>query len=523
MKASFDIAVIGSGFAGSLVALIARRLGHSVVLLERDRHPRFAIGESSTPLANLLLEELAQRYDLPTIAPLTKWGSWQANHPDIACGLKRGFTFYHHSRGQPWEERPDRSNQLLVAASPNDTIADTHWYRPDFDHFLVREAQRAGVEYLDEADLSGARPEAGGMTLSGTRHGQPREIRARFVVDASGPRGFLHHRLGLGEATFRNLPPTEALFTHFTGVHRWDAQHPSADPPPYPVDDAAVHHVFDGGWMWVLRFNNRITSAGVAATTAVARQLQLSEGGIAWRRLLEQLPAVGGQFIDARPACPFVHVPRLSFRSETVAGQNWVLLPSAAGFVDPLLSNGFPLTLLGIGRIAQALEEHGATDRLAKQLVGYERQTLRELDITADLVGALYANMGDPEIFSALTLLYFAAAMMAETRRRLGLGRTESFPSFLLEDDRAFGPGLHECLKAGRSPLNRKDRAALIDTIRQTIEPFNLARLGDPALRNWYPCLADDLFNAAPKLGVGREAVAQLLERCGFSAAGAGV
>src|SRR5437762_13768060 len=96
MNADFDIAVVGSGFGGSLIAMIARRLGRSVVLLERGKHPRFAIGESSTPLANLLLAELAARYDLPRVMPLAKWGSWQRTYPEIGCGLKRGFTFYHH-------------------------------------------------------------------------------------------------------------------------------------------------------------------------------------------------------------------------------------------------------------------------------------------------------------------------------------------------------------------------------------------------------------------------------------------
>ena len=70
MNADFDIAIVGSGFGGSLMAMIARRLGRSVILLERGRHPRFVIGESSTPLANLLLEELARRYDLPRLLPL---------------------------------------------------------------------------------------------------------------------------------------------------------------------------------------------------------------------------------------------------------------------------------------------------------------------------------------------------------------------------------------------------------------------------------------------------------------------
>ena len=51
----FQVVVVGSGFAGSLIAMIARRLGYTTALIERGRHPRFAIGESSTPLANLLL------------------------------------------------------------------------------------------------------------------------------------------------------------------------------------------------------------------------------------------------------------------------------------------------------------------------------------------------------------------------------------------------------------------------------------------------------------------------------------
>src|SRR5687767_2874897 len=120
MKTDFDIAVVGSGFGGSLTAMIARRLGRSVILLERGRHPRFAIGESSTPLANLLLEELARRYDLPRLLPFAKWGSWRREYPRIACGLKRGFTFYHHSSGRHFEPQPERRNELLVAASPHD-------------------------------------------------------------------------------------------------------------------------------------------------------------------------------------------------------------------------------------------------------------------------------------------------------------------------------------------------------------------------------------------------------------------
>ena len=73
-----DIAVVGAGFSGSLLSLLLKRIGLRCVLIDRGSHPRFAVGESSTPMANLILEDLARRYDLPRVAPLSNYGSW--NH-----------------------------------------------------------------------------------------------------------------------------------------------------------------------------------------------------------------------------------------------------------------------------------------------------------------------------------------------------------------------------------------------------------------------------------------------------------
>ena len=270
-----DVAIVGSGFAGSLLALVLRQRGMRVALLERGRHPRFAIGESSTPLAGLLLEELADRYDLPRLRPFSKWGTWQDAYPDVACGRKRGFSFFQHETGRPFADDRTHARQLLVAASPNDAIADTHWYRPDFDHWLVREAEAAGVCYLDETALDVPAFDQGHPVIEGTRRGERMRVDATFLVDASGPRGFLWSRLGLGDAPMAWLPPTQALYSHFEGVERWDSLVASDATPPYPVDDAALHHVLPGAWVWVLRFNNGVTSAGVAATDAVARRVRL--------------------------------------------------------------------------------------------------------------------------------------------------------------------------------------------------------------------------------------------------------
>jgi len=496
LKRDFDLAIVGAGFGGSLMAMIAHQLGLSVVLLEQGRHPRMAIGESTTPLSNLLLERLSTTYDLPRIAPLAKWGSWQRTYPQIACGLKRGFTFFHHE------------DELLVTASPHDDIADTHWYRADVDHFLVREAQGLGVDYRDRArieTLAFAEEEA---TLIGRAGEEAFDLHARLLIDATGPRGFLHRSLGLKESPLPGLPPTQSLYSHFTGVTRTET---AADAAPYPVDDAAVHHVFEGGWVWVLRFNNGIASAGVAATRRVAEELALSEGEPAWQRLLDRLPQLKSQFKQASACQPFRYMQAVAFRSSTMAGKRWAMLPSAAGFVDPLLSTGFALTLTGIERLAQIIHKHRDSADLAARLQGYAQETDSDLLAASRLIGALYATMADFSSFTAVSLLYFAAVSFAETAHRLG--KAELAPGFLLHRHPSFGPASRLLLERAYKP----DGAFAAD-VQRLIEPFNVGGFGDPARHNMYPVRADDLLDAAHKLGASREEIVALLERSGFFA-----
>ena len=471
MPNDFDVAVVGSGFGGSLIAMIARQLGRSVILIERGRHPRFAIGESSTPLANLLLEEIARDYRLDALLPLTKWGTWQAIHPELACGLKRGFTFYHHQLRKPWKADELRRNELLVAASPHDRIADTHWYRSDVDHFFVREAQRLGAEFIDRTDLSAVESAANSVKLSGPNF----SVSAGFVIDASGPRGFLHRALKFPENAFENFPATQALYAHFENVERWEnLPCYSGGQPPYPVDDAAVHHIFPGGWIWVLRFSTGVTSAGVATTNDV------SGGAKSWARLTSLLPMLQAQFARAKPMLPFFHMPKVPFRAGQAVGPRWAMLPSAAGSIDPLLSTGFPLTLWGVKRLAKVMEENWGEPALRE----YERITFAELDRAARLVANLYASFEEFEKFCAVSMKYFAAASYAEAARR----------------------------------LNRSEKAAtFLSELEHPVNAINVAGLADPAQRNWHPCRAEDLLENCWKLGASRDEVREMLRRTGFS------
>jgi FADH2 O2-dependent halogenase len=514
MNISCDVVIIGSGFAGSLMALCLRNRGRRVVMIERGRHPRFAIGESSTPLANLLLEELADRYELPRVGVFSKWGTWQRARPDVGGGLKRGFSFYFHRPDEAFPSDPEHERQLLVAASPHDDIGDTHWYRPDFDHNLVREAEEAGVVYLDETEITRVDLGDGHAALEGVRHGAAVHVSAGFVVDASGPRGYLGRALTLETARLAWMPPTQGLYTHFENVGRWD-ESISADGAPYPPDSAALHHVFPGGWIWVLRFANGITSAGAALTDPLASRLGAADGAEAWDRLLATLPAVADQFRRARAVHPWVYSPRIAFRTRQVCGTTWALLPSAAGVIDPLLSTGFPLTLLGVQRLLEVLERSTSTSEREAGLRRYEQVTLDELDATERLVAALYATMTDATLFKRLTLLYFAAASFSEAARRLK--RPDLAPGFLLHAHPLFGAELRWCCDMASQPLTAGARETLIERIDRAIEPFDIAGLRDRSRRDWYPVLAEDLVANGAKLQATAADVEALLERCGFA------
>jgi FADH2 O2-dependent halogenase len=213
---------------------------------------------------------------------------------------------------------------------------------------------------------------------------------------------------------------------------------------------------------------------------------------------------------------PFVHAPRLSFRSARAAGSAWALLPSAAGVIDPLLSTGFPVTLLGLQRLLDVLERTAPGPERDEALRRYECKTLAELDATERLVAALYETMTDPPLFKRLGLLYFAAASFSEAARRLG--RPELAPGFLLSAHPAFGPELAACATAAMSRPQGAARQALEDRLERAIEPFDIAGLADPGRRSWYPVLASDLLEAGAKLKATPNELRQLLERSGFPA-----
>lgn len=513
MVADFDLVVVGSGFAGSLISMIARRLGYRVALVERGRHPRFAIGESTTPLANLILEELSLRYDLPALMPLTKWGAWRRVYPGLGCGLKRGFSFFHHAVGSRRTFGANREHQLLVAASPRDEIADTHWYRADLDHFLVREAQRSGAEFLEAWQPTGLELGPIGGVLVGESHGRVQRLSFRRLIDASGGGvggSCVTRLLQLGVDALEGFPVTRTLYAHFRDIPRWAELHPSSELTPYPVDDSAMHHVFDEGWFWVLRFANGLTSAGVVMTDAAPLARGLKPTRSSWTELLAQFPQISEHLGPGIPEGAFHQQSVVGFRGRHAIAGPCVLLPSALGFVDPMFSTGFPLTLLGVERLAKGISGGDLGSEFEATLGCYERQTVSELNLTAKFMGAAYRLFSDFDSFRSLSMLYFTAAIYSETVRRLG--KPELASGFLLGDHPVFGSASARCLEIAGTVPSR----VFTDQVRRAIEPFELAGLMKSEAQHWYPASALPMLEGAAKVGVSPAEMQSMLDRVGF-------
>jgi len=490
------IAVVGSGFAGAILARVARALGHEVTLLERGHHPRFAIGESSTPLAALALERLAARYGLADLHALAAYGRWRAALPDLRRGLKRGFTFYRHEPGLPYRNGPDNDRRLLVAASPDDAVADTHWLREDVDHHLVRRAAAEGVAYLDGAALDGVEERDGGAALRVQRQGETRTLQVDLVVDASGAAGAVAGRVGADDDTPPGLR-TWLVYGHFEGVRtlREVAGAASFSPGPYPDERAAVHHLLDEGWMYELRFDHGVTSAGIVVEGD--RDASGASPDTIFRGLLARYPSLEAQFADARPGRPIALLPGLQRQRARAAGARWALLPHTYMFWSPLFSTGIAWSLLGVERLGRILED-GASG-LAPGLRRYAETLTGEGDHLQALVEAAYRARRDFDAFDAVSQVYFAAASYGEAVQRLceppaGTGGDWAWWGLLGATD--------PVVRSIVDRLARGDAPRTLEAAARLIAPRNVAGLADPARRRLYPVDLDALVGASAVLGL---------------------
>ena len=518
---SCEVVIVGSGFAGSLLARILAVQGYDVVLLERGTHPRFAIGESSTPLANLSLQRLATRYGMADCYNLATHGRWLAHFPEIGRGLKRGFTYYRHHPDQPFANRGFDSERLLVAASPHDSLSDSHWLRADVDHHFVRQAIAVGVDYRDRVDLTSADVAPDAVRVSGTRNGAPFELRANFLIDASGPSGFLARQLSIPSGLEKTETRSALVFSHFDGVRLMKDVVPGMPEGPYPDDWAAVHHVIDEGWMYSLRFDDGVTSAGFLLTpTGIAslKSSATSDAATLWHAMIRRYPTLETAFAEATPLMPVSFLPAIQHRLTRAAGERWAMMPHAYAFVDPLFSTGIAWGLRAVERLALAFESAAPNRRVPDPdvLAHYDAALAAEADQIDRVVAGAYEAMAHFDLFVAQTMLYFATVSFAEVSQRLAPKESAAWNGFLGVGDPVLEPLPLEALRRlrqitqGRGAVGTsEERRGFAEWISHAIAPRNIAGLADPARRNLYPVDFDVLVERHALLGMSRD---QLLE-----------
>jgi tetracycline 7-halogenase / FADH2 O2-dependent halogenase len=493
----FDFAVLGSGFAGSIMSLALNQCGYRVCLIEKDHHPRFAIGESSTPIADMILRRLAEKYKLPFLENISRYGTWQETHPDILCGIKRGFSYYRHKSGQAFDTDYNNSNQLLVAASSDDYDSDTHWYRADVDSFLVEKVMENGIDYMDRTEVVNViQNDNHGLNFEVRSNGKTSHIQCNWLIDATGSSKFASEFFDIHESSSHFQTQSKALYSHFQNVVPWtdylkNERQASVQNYPFNADHSALHHLIDEGWMWNLRFNNGLVSAGFMIDLSTHETSFTPENpeGI-WKYLISRYPSIRSCYKNAHISPlpgDFTVTGRLQRQLDKVFSGRWIALNHTAGFIDPLHSTGIAHTLTGVERLLDIFCNIDDRDDNIDQHLSLHQSSLSDEFYLIDLlVAGCYLARDYFDLFHAFTMVYFACTVSYEQSRLKGM-----IPeTYLNSGDPAIRKLVEESWQDLSELIDQEPGQVEIDSYveraRKRIQPFNTVGLLDPDKKNMY-------------------------------------
>ena len=529
-----DILILGSGFGGSLLALILARAGKSVVMVDRSRHPRFAIGESSTPLADRTMARMVHRYGLPELRPLCHWGTWQRECSQVLCGKKRGFTYLDQTSGDDLSPSNFDARRLLVSASVDDEHSDTHWLRSDVDQFLFELAQSSGVITFQQC-LYSLNQHDNQWTLEGTAAGtvdpslrrrefnsiqQSIKIQAPFLIDATGSSNGVLKFLNVPDHTHLLKTNSRSIFAHFESAATCERllrdNSIDVEPFPYHCDDAAVHQVLPDGWMWQLRFDDDSLSAGfMIDERPEAKRVpqKFATPTEEWNWRIARSPFLSRQFQQAkivRPESGLQSTKRIQRLAGQGAGRNWAAITNTVGFIDPLHSTGIAHTLFSISRLAEILVTTNDFTEREQRLREYSDSLIEEIRFVDELVEGCYEAIPSFRLWCLWGMLYFAAATSMEQTPAAKIGDV----SFLRANDAVFRSMLREArqrlgiarcrapaenvsgkaLAAGEFEFHQKQLPVASATrlmefagwLQSAIKPWNQVGLFDDSCNNLY-------------------------------------
>lgn len=401
----YSVAILGSGIAGSTLANILARHGHSVVLIDSGTHPRFALGESTIGETTYLLKLLAQRFDVPELGHVSSFEGVR-QHVSSACGVKRNFGFVYHREGEVQD--PEEVTQCSVSEFPNGP--EMHMHRQDIDSYLFYSAVRHGAHprqrtFVDHVEIT---DDAATLT---TRAGE--RIRVRYVVDASGRNSVLANQYGLREDPCRFKTHSRTLFTHMVGVTPFDeVTRPSGQPSPW--HQGTLHHIFDGGWLWVIPFDNHQSATNPLCSVGLnldTHRFPKQPGVTAdeeWQTYLDRFPSVARQFAAARPTWDWVSTGRTQYSSTRTVGDRWTMMSHAAGAIDALFSRGMANTMQVIYAFAPMLMDALTDgDLSAERFASIDQLNQTILDVNDRLVAGSYTSFRDFDLWRAWSKVWF--------------------------------------------------------------------------------------------------------------------
>ncbi|MFH8983980.1 tryptophan 7-halogenase [Streptomyces varsoviensis] len=315
----YDVIVVGGGPGGSTVATLTAMRGARVLLLEKERFPRYQIGESLLP------------------ATVHGIGKLLGVLPELEAArftTKRGGTFRWGKSPEPWTFAFAVSSRF-----PGPTSTAYQVERMRFDQILLDNARRKGVEVRERCpvvDVLEADGRVGGVRFADP-DGVRREARARFVVDASGNGSRIHGRTG-GRRVYSEFFKNIALFGYFEGGRRL----------PEPNSGNILCAAFESGWFWYIPLTDQLTSVGAVLHRDALERVQ-GDREQALARLIEECPLIAEYLADARRVTtgPYGEIrvrKDYSYCQERFWRPGMVLVGDAACFIDPVFSSGVHLS-----------------------------------------------------------------------------------------------------------------------------------------------------------------------------------
>jgi FADH2 O2-dependent halogenase len=400
MHPDHDVVILGSGLAGSITAACLANAGVDVLLVDAGQHPRFAIGESTIPYTSMMMRLVSERYGVPEIKKLTTFEAVQA---DIStnCGIKRNFGFIYHNPDRPHD--PRQTNEFPI---PRITHIENHFFRQDVDQWMLNVAVRYGAKVRQKLAIADVEFSDGQASL---RAADGTTITAKFVIDASGFRSPLAQKFSLREEPTRLRAHSRALFTHMVGVRPFeDTMFPKGvHKNPSPWSEGTLHHLFPGGWMWVIPFDNHPRATNPLCSVGISMDPRVHpkpDGPPAqeFAGFLEKFPDIRKQFTSARPVREWVSTGRLQYSSKQTVGHRWCLTSHAAGFIDALFSRGLENTMEIINslvyRVIDAVRDDDFSVERFEHIQDLEQGLL---DFNDDLVANAYTSFGSWDLWDA--------------------------------------------------------------------------------------------------------------------------